>query len=152
MKANYNIVVDFALQRHVSATGAHVSPAWAPPSSRPIPLGCPRAPALGAQLHTSNLHWSSTLHMVVYMFQYHSLLLSHLCLLLHNPKVCSLHLCLFCCLAYRVTVTVFLNSIYIGVHILYWCFSFLTYFSLYNRLQFHHLFRTDSNAFFFIAE
>ena len=30
----------------------------------------------------------------------------------HSPKVCSLHLCLFCCFAYRVVVTVFLNSIY----------------------------------------
>ena len=26
---------------------------------QPIPLGCPRAPALGALLHGSNLHWSS---------------------------------------------------------------------------------------------
>ena len=29
-----------------------------------------------------------------------------------SPKVCSLRLCLFCCLAYRVIVTIFLNSIY----------------------------------------
>ena len=27
-------------------------------------------------------------------------------------KDCSIHLCLFCCLAYRVFVTIFLNSIY----------------------------------------
>ena len=32
----------------------------------PIPLGCPRAPALGALLHASNLHWSSILHMVIF--------------------------------------------------------------------------------------
>ena len=32
-----------------------------------------------------------------------------------NPKDCSMHLCLFCCLAYRVIVTIFLNSIYICV-------------------------------------
>ena len=31
-------------------------------------------------------------------------------------------------------------------------FLFLTYFTLYNRLQFHPHIRTDSNAFFFIAE
>ena len=30
-----------------------------------------------------------------------------------SPKDCSIHLCLFCCLAYRVIVTIFLNSIYI---------------------------------------
>ena len=29
-----------------------------------------------------------------------------------SPKDCSLHLCLFCCLSYRVIVTIFLNSIY----------------------------------------
>ena len=26
-----------------------------------------------------------------------------------SPKECSIHLCLFCCLAYRVIVTIFLN-------------------------------------------
>ena len=29
-----------------------------------------------------------------------------------SPKDCSIHLCLFCCLAYRVVITIFLNSIY----------------------------------------
>ena len=29
-----------------------------------------------------------------------------------SPKDCSIHLCLFCCLAYRVVVTIFLNNIY----------------------------------------
>ena len=29
-----------------------------------------------------------------------------------SPKICSLHLCLFCCLASRVIVTIFLNFIY----------------------------------------
>ena len=38
-----------------------------------------------------------------------------------SPKDCSIHLCLFCCLAYRVIVTIFLNSIYMHS---YWCFSF----------------------------
>ena len=50
----YNIVVVFAIQRHESATGAHVSPHPEPPSHlppHPIPLGCPRAPALSALLH-----------------------------------------------------------------------------------------------------
>ena len=28
-----------------------------------------------------------------------------------SPKDCFIHLCLFCCLAYRVVVTIFLNSI-----------------------------------------
>ena len=29
-----------------------------------------------------------------------------------SPKDCFIHLCLFCCLTYRVIVTIFLNSIY----------------------------------------
>ena len=44
-------------------------------------------------------------------------------LLPQSPKVYSLHLCLLCCLAYRVIVTIFLNSIYM-FSILYRCFSF----------------------------
>ena len=39
----------------------------------PIPQGCHSAPALSALFHASNLHWSSILHMVVYMFQCYSL-------------------------------------------------------------------------------
>ena len=35
-------------------------PSHLPP--QPIPLGCPRAPALDALLHASNLHWSSILY------------------------------------------------------------------------------------------
>ena len=31
----------------------------------PITLGCPKAPALSAPPHASNLHWSSILHMVI---------------------------------------------------------------------------------------
>ena len=41
-----------------------------------------------------------------------SLTPSHPHLLPHGPNVCYLHLCLFCYLAYRVIVTIFLNSIY----------------------------------------
>ena len=49
------------------------------------------------------------------------------------PKVYSLSFCLFCCLAYRV---IFLNSIYMRQYTVL-VFFFLTYFTLYNRLQFH---------------
>ena len=74
------------------------------PAPHPIPLGCPRAPALSTLLHALNLRWPSILHMVIYMFQRYSLISSHPCLLLHSPKVCSLYLCLFCCLACRVVI------------------------------------------------
>ena len=41
------------------------------PTSLPTPSlwVVPRAPALGALLHASNLHWSSISHKVIYMFQ-----------------------------------------------------------------------------------
>ena len=45
------------------------------------------------------------------MLQCYSLKSSYPCLLPQSPKVCSLHLCLFCCLAYRIVITIFLNSI-----------------------------------------
>ena len=89
----------FTICQHESATGIHVSPhpGPSPPPSHSIPLGCLRSPALDALLHALNLHWSSILHMVMYMFQYYSLKPSHPHLLLLSPKVCSLHLCLLCC-------------------------------------------------------
>ena len=128
----------FAIHRQVSPTGAHMSSHPEPPyhlPPHPIPLSCPRAPTSNALLHALNLHWSSTLHMVIYMFQCYSLKSSHPCLLPHSPKVCSLHLCLFCCLAYRVIVTIFLNSIYMCQYSVL-VFFFLIYFTVYNRLQF----------------
>ena len=73
----------------------HMCPHPEPPSllpPHPIPLGCPRAPALSALLQASN--WSSVLHMVMYMFQCYSLKSSHPLLFPLSPKVCSLHLCL----------------------------------------------------------
>ena len=112
-------MVVLAIHQHESVMGVHVShypetPSYLPPHS--IPLGCPRAPALNVLLHALNLHWSSILHMVIYMFQCYSLILPHPHLLPHSPKVCSLHLCLFCCLAYRVVIIIFLNSIYALIH------------------------------------
>ena len=79
-----------------------------------IPLGHPGAPAPSTLYHISDLDWWSISHMIIYMFQCHSPKSSHLCLLPQSPKDCSIHLyiCLFCCLAYRVIITIFLNSIY----------------------------------------
>ena len=47
----------------------------------------------------------------IYMFQCYSLKSSHPRLLPQSPKICSLHLCLFCCIACRIIVSIFLNSI-----------------------------------------
>ena len=111
-------------------------PSHLPP--HPILQGYPSAPILSALSQALNLDWRSSSHMVIYMFQCYSLKLSHPCLLPQSPKVCSLHLCLFCCLAYRVIVTIFLNSIYMYYFTVLVVF-FLTYFTLYNRFQFHPL-------------
>ena len=78
----------------------------------PIPLGHPSAPAPSTLYHASNLDWRFISHMILYMFQCHSPKSSHHLPLPQSPKDCSIHLCLFCCLAYRVIVTIFLNSIY----------------------------------------
>ena len=80
-------------------------------SPHPIHLGCPSALALSALFHALSLDWSSISHMVIYMFQCCSLKSCHPCLLPQSPKVCSLYLCLLCGLAYRVIITIFLNSI-----------------------------------------
>ena len=85
-------------------------PSHLPP--HPISQGHPSAPALSTLSHASNLDWWSVSHMIICMFQWYSLKSSHPCLRPLSPKVCSLHLYLFCCLAYRVIIIIFLNSIY----------------------------------------
>ena len=77
-----------------------------------IRLGHPGAAALSTLSHASNLDWRSVSHMIICMFQCYSLRSSHRRLLSQSPIDCSIHLYLFCCLAYRVIVTTFLNSIY----------------------------------------
>ena len=72
----------------------------------------------------------------IYMFQCHSPKSSHPLPLPQSPKDCSIHLCLFCCLTYRVIVTISLNSIYMRQNTVL-VFFFLDYFTLHNRLQFH---------------
>ena len=110
------------------------APSHLPP--HPIPQGHPSAPALSTLSHASHLDWQSVSHMIIYMFQCYSLRSSHPRLLPQSPKDHSIHLCLFCCLAYRVIVTIFLNSTLMCSYTVV-VFFFLAYFTLYNRLQFH---------------
>ena len=121
------IVVVFAIHWHKSAMAVQVFPILNPPSHLPphsIPQGHPSAPALSTLSHASNLDWWSVSHMIIYMFQCYSLRSSHPRLLPLSPKDCSVHLCLFCCLAYRVIITIFLNSIYMRQYTVLVCFSF----------------------------
>ena len=109
--------IGFAIYEHESATGIHMFPILNPPPSsllppRTIPLGRPGAPAPSIQYHASNLDWQLVSYMILHMFQCHSAKSSHPFPLQQSPKDCSIHQCLFCCLVYRVIVTIFLNSIY----------------------------------------
>ena len=97
--------------RHGYARVPHPEPSSLSPP-RTIPLGHPSAPALSIQYHTLNLDWWLVSYMILYMFQCHSHKSSHPLPLPQSPKDYSIHLCLFCCLTYRVIITIFLNSIY----------------------------------------
>ena len=93
----------------------YMSPNPKPPSHLPphiISLDHPRAPAPSILYPVSNIDWRFVSYMIVYMFQCHPPKSSHPLPLPWSPKVCSIHLCLFCCLAYRVIIVIFLNSIY----------------------------------------
>ena len=108
--------IGFAIHHHESATGIHVFLFLNPTSNLPPrthPLGHPSAPAPSIQYQASNLDWRFVSYMILYMFKCHSPKSSHPLPLPQSPKDCSIYLCLFCCLAYRVIVTIFLNSIYI---------------------------------------
>ena len=140
MEANYfKILWWFLPYIHMNQPWVYMCPTIlnSPPTSLPThPSGLSQSTSFGCLLHASILHWSSVSHMVIYMFQCYSLKSSHPRLLPQSPKVCSLHLCLFWCLAYRVIVTIFLNSTYMHSHTVF-MFLFLVYFTLHNRLQFH---------------
>ena len=88
------------------------SQSWTPLPPHIISLDHPRAPAPSILYPALNIDWWFISYMIVYMFQCHSPKSSHPLPLPQSPKVCSLILCLFCCLAYMVIITIFLNSIY----------------------------------------
>ena len=98
----------------------HESPSHLPPHN--ISLGHHRAPAPSMLYPASDIDWQFDSYMIVYMLECHSPKSSYPLLLPLSPKVHYTHLCLLCCLAYRVVIAIFLNSI--CVSILYWCFSF----------------------------
>ena len=115
--------IGFAIHQHASAMGVHVFPILnPPPTSLPIPslwvipVHQPRASCI---LHRTWIG-NSFLYDIIHVLMSFSQIIPRL-LLPQSPKDCSIHLCLFCCLAYRVVVTIFLNSIYmLYVSILCW--------------------------------
>ena len=109
-----------------------------PPSHlplHPIPQGHPSTPALSTLSHASNLDWQSVAHMIIYMFQCYSLKSSHPHLLPQSPKVFFTSVSLLLSFTYSHHYHLSKFHIYglvysIGVFL-------LTYFTLYNRFQFH---------------
>ena len=102
-------------------------PSLLPP--RTIPLGHPSAPAPSILYPASNLDWCFISYMILYMFQCHSPKSSHPRLPPQSPKDCPIHLCLFCCLTYRIIITIFLNFIY-NIYVLIYSICLLRSFFL----------------------
>ena len=112
----------------------HEPPSHLPPHN--ISLGHPYAPAPSILYPASDIDWRFNSYMIVYMLECHSPKSSHPLPLPLSPKVRYTQLCLLSCLAYRVVIAIFLNSIYMYQYTVL-VFFFLAYFTLYNRLQFH---------------
>ena len=93
-----------------------------------IPLGHPSAPAPSILYPALNLDWQFGSYTILYMFQCHSPKSSHLLPLPQSPKVCSIHLCLFCCLT---NVDSQMNNLWL--HYRSYCFG-----SLYNSDEHEH--------------
>ena len=90
------------------------SQTWTPSHLPPhnISLGHPHAPAPSMLHSASDIDWRFNSYMIVYMLECHSPKSSHPLPLPLSPKVRYTHLCPFSCLAYRVVIAIFLNSIY----------------------------------------
>ena len=118
--------IGFAIHQHESATGVHMFPIL-----KHLPLLSPYHPS-GSSPCTSPKRpvscmepgWRFVSYMILCMCQCHSPKSSHPRPVPQSPKDCSIRPCLSCCLAHRVIVAIFLNSIYIYVSILYWCCFF----------------------------
>ena len=102
--------IAFAIHRHASATGVHVFAI--PPPSPYHPSGSSQCTS--PKLPVSSIEPGLAIHFlydIIHVLMPFSQIISPLPLA-QSPKDCSIHLCLFCCLAYRVVITIFLNSIY----------------------------------------
>ena len=94
----------------LTCVSKHEPPSHLPPHN--ISLGHPRAPAPSMLYPASDIDWRLNSYMIVYMLEWHSPKSSHPLPLPLSPKVHYTQLCLFSCLAYRVVIAIFLNSIY----------------------------------------
>ena len=104
--------IGFAIDQHESATGVHVThpepPSFPVPSLWVVSVYQPQASSIVHQT------WTGDLFHIWYYTCFNAILPNHPTLSLspQSPKDYFIYLCLFCCLAYRVFVTIFLNSMY----------------------------------------
>ena len=106
--------IGFAIYQHDFTTGIHVFPIQnPPPSSLPIPslwVIPVHQPQASSIVHRT---WTGDSFHIWYYTCFNAILPNDPTLSLsQSPKDCSVHQCLFCCLEYRVIVTIVLNSIY----------------------------------------
>ena len=135
----HNIVLASAIHQRKSAKGVHVSPpSWPslPPPTPSHPLGCYRALVWAS--------WVTQKTPVGYLFYMWWVCVSMLpspfiprppslpLPRVHNFSVLRLH----CCPVNRLISTIFLDSIHMHLYRIL-VLLFLTYFTLYNRLQVH---------------
>ena len=107
--------IGFAIHQHESTMGVHVFPILNPPPfSLPVPslwVIPVHQPQVSCILHQT---WTGDSFLIWYYTRFNAILPNHPPLPLpQSPKDCSIHQCLFCCLSYKVIVTIFLNPIYI---------------------------------------
>ena len=110
--------IGFAIHQHASAMGVLVFPILNPP-----PTSLPIA-SLWVIPHTSPEHPVSCIKPgLVIHFTYDIICFDTFSQIIPSSPCptesirLSIHLCLFCCLAYRVIATILLNSIYIYIYI-----------------------------------
>ena len=99
--------IGFATHHHESATSVHVFPIPKPHPSGSSQCTSPEHPAPCIEPRLA-IHF---LYDIIHV----SMPFSQIIPPSPSPtesKICSVHLCLFCCLAYKVIITIFLNSTY----------------------------------------
>ena len=104
--------IGFAIHQQASATGVYVFPILNPhpPPSSYHPSGSSQC--ISPKHPVSCIGWTAIhfLYDIIHVSMPFSQIIPPP--LPQSPKDCSIHLCLFCCLAYRVIITIFLYSIY----------------------------------------